>query len=450
MSRGTERARSARAAGRGPRVAYVLKMFPRLSETFVLNEILELERQGATVSVHSLKKPDEGRFHPAVSRLRAPVRYAAEFKLASIWAGLKGSPLLAGRTRERLGSAIAFLLALDVSEPWQRLAEAIDLAERALAGRVEHFHAHFATSATEVAMIASAITGIPYSFTAHAKDIYRETVSPALFSEKVRRARFAVTVTDAGATFIRRKLLRGDASLGAKVRLLYNGIDLDWFSPAPPPSASGADAAGPPLVLSTGRLVEKKGFPVLLDACGLLARRRVPFRCEIAGDGEEREALERRARRLGLDGNVAFLGALTHDAVRERLRAASVVALPCVVGADGNRDSLPTVLLEGLACGLPVVSTRVGGIGEIVDTGKNGYLVAPGDAGALARAIEKVLDDPARAKRLGAAAREKALARFDLAANVATLRAWFEGRPGADARGSSRAASPRARRERAS
>lgn len=414
--------------GRPLRVAYVLKMFPRLSETFVLNEILELERQGATVSIHSLKKSDEGRFHPALARLRATVSYAPEFKISSLWSTLRGSALVSEKSKARLGSAIAFLLSLDVAEPWLRLAEAIDLAGRALRDGADHIHAHFATSATEVAMIASAITGIPYSFTAHAKDIYRETVRPELFAEKVRRARFAVTVTEAGASFIRKKLLGGDPALARKVRLLYNGIDLDWFKPL----SADAPREGllPPLVLSTGRLVEKKGFPVLLDACAVLAKRRVPFRCEIAGDGEEKDALLRHARRLSLNGtSVKFLGALTHDAVRERLRAASLVALPCIVGNDGNRDSLPTVLLEGLACGLPVVSTRVGGIGEIVDPGKNGYLVAPGDPRALAGAIERILADPARARKLGAAARKKAVERFDLGANVATLRTWFEGRP---------------------
>lgn len=422
------------------RVAYVLKMFPRLSETFVLNEILELERQGAIVSVHSLKKPDEGRFHPALARLRARVAYAPEFKISSAWSSLRASALLAPKTRARLGAAVAALLALDVAEPWLRLAEAIDLATAAIEGGVDHFHAHFATSATEVAMIASAITGIPYSFTAHAKDIYRETVSPALFSEKVRRSSFAVTVTEAGAGYIREKLLARNGALARKVRLLYNGIDLDFFAPRPAHMAATPQPnEEPPLVLSTGRLVEKKGFPVLLEACSELARRRVPFRCEIAGDGEDRAALERMARSLSLDGNVRFLGALTHDAVRERLRAASVVALPCVVGADGNRDSLPTVLLEGLACGLPVVSTRVGGIPEIVDPGKNGYLVAPGDPKAFAGAIERVLRHPARARAMGASAREKAEERFDLAANVGTLRSWFAGKP--PARSSGRSAS---------
>ncbi len=409
---------------RGPlRAAYVLKMFPRLSETFVLNEILELERQGSLLSVFSLRKPDNGRFHPALGELRAKVEYAPEWKLSSLWSSLRGSPLLAPRRRARLGHAVARLLSLDVAEPWLRLAEGIALAERALASGTRHIHAHFATSATEVAMIASELTGIPYSFTAHAKDVYRETVSPALFSEKVRRARFVVTVTRAAADHVRTRLLSRDAGLARKVRLLHNGVDLGLFRPiAPSPSRDG----GVPLVLSIGRLVEKKGFPVLIEACAALRRKRVPFRCEIVGDGEERAALEARARALGLGGTVRFLGALTHDEVRERLGRAALVALPCVVGADGNRDSLPTVLLEAMACGLPVVSTPVGGIPEIVDPGKNGLLVPEADPKALAGAMEALARDPGRRRAFGAAAREKAEARFDLRRNVAVLKGWFE------------------------
>ncbi len=402
---------SGSAPANAHRIGYVAKVFPRLSETFVINEVRELERLGIDVHVFSLHAPPSAVPHGALRDLRAAITCIERREEPS------------KNDRE---AASARLLALFADEaslgdrlfPRHYVRLAVQLAAAAQGLGLSRFHAHFASRAAHVAMLASRLTGIPYSMTAHAKDIYHQEVDLELLRVKMRHADIVVTVSD----FNRRTLLRigsGIPHLEAKLRRLYNGVDLALFHPGP--AVNGAALR----ILAVGRFVEKKGFPVLIEACGVLRQRGVPFTCDLIGSGTQQALLEDLIARRGLGGQITVRGALALEEVAREMRAASLLVLPCITAADGNMDALPTVLLEAMASGVPVVSTALSGIPEIVVDGETGYLVEPGDAVALAGAMEKILREPESSARLGRAGRRRAEELFDLHANVALLGRWL-------------------------
>lgn len=395
-------------------VGYVLKKFPRLSETFILNEILELERQGTEVTVFSLNRPDDGVFHAALAQLRRPVIYLPSRK-PEAWLQTLRQELPALRSAAApLFREFEDLLTAGRPDLWSVLGWGIDLACLARQRGIQHFHAHFATVSAYVARTAHALTGIPFSVTCHAKDIYREGIVPAQFQSLLADSAFVVTVCEANRQWIRSRLA-GES--GLDVRVLYNGVDTKLFRPEP------ARAPAEPTLLSVGRLVEKKGFKLLIDALALLADAGLRPRCRLVGDGEDRAKLIAHAAARGVT-HLEFMGMRTHGEVRTLMTESTLMVLPCIIGEDGNRDALPTVLLEALASGLPAVSTPIGGIEEIIDHERTGLLVAPGDAMALAAAIARVLRNPDLAVSFARAGRIAAEQRFDLQTNVATLAGW--------------------------
>jgi glycosyltransferase involved in cell wall biosynthesis len=363
----------------GLRVAYLLKRYPRLSQTFVLNEMLELERQGVEVVVIARDGSGEAIAHPATKRLRARVHYLRELE-----------------PRE---------------ERWDDLAAAL------LRGlRVDHVHAHFATWAAGAAMRAARRAAIPYSFTAHATDIYRDTVDTGALVERMAGASFVVTVSDCNRRHLE-GLLAGAGRAGRVVRL-YNGLALECLRPAAGPRTPG-------LVVAVGRLIEKKGFADLVEATRLLAAGGSDLRTVIVGDGPERGRLEAQVARAGLAARVELVPALAQDEVLALIGSATAFALPCVIGADGDRDGLPTVLLETMALGTPAVSTTVAGVPEMIEDGAGGLLVGQRDPAALARALGRLLGDAALRERLAAGALDAMHERFSIRRNVATLAGEF-------------------------
>ena len=337
------------------RVGYVLKRFPRLTETFILNEMLELERQGAIVEVFSLREPRDEPRHPDLASLKARVHYltsslphdpCSDDAFEALW---RGKPLDKARKLRR---------------------QAARISDLATAAGLDHLHAHFASDAATVALMAGAFSGISVSFTAHARDIYHTYVSPeidaAVRRAKLEMAGFVVTVSDYNARYL-------DAlSAGrARIQRIYNGIDTTLFEP------DAGTLRERDLILSVGRLVEKKGLDDLVTACARLRDQAIAFRCRIVGEGPLREALQARIDELGVADQVRLLGALPQDEVRALMQRARVMVLPCVVSASGDRDGLPTVLLESLAVGLPAVSTSVSGVPEIIEDGATGLLVEP-------------------------------------------------------------------------
>lgn len=397
------------------KIAYILKMYPRFSETFIVNEILELERQGVDVRIYSLRLPDDGRFHPALARVKARVVYAPQYpQMEAERVQLAHKALQAA---EPIRYAAARQEALDRGEEYalKRFLQAGVIAEHLHRHPVDAIHAHFGSSATSAASIVSRLTGIPYSFTAHAKDIFHQEVSHTSLRRKISGARFVVTVSRYNQRFLQEMM--GD--LPGDIRCLYNGIDLNHFRP------DLAVAHQSNLILGVGRLVEKKGFDVLIDACAILARRGVNFRCEIIGKGALRAPLAAQIVALGLEDKVQLVGPRPQDQVRAAYQRAAVFALPCRIGSDGNRDGLPTVLLEAMGSGLPAVTTPVTGNPEIVDDGVNGRIVPENNPAALADALAAILANPARQQQMAAAARAKVERAFDVRQNVARLHHWL-------------------------
>lgn len=396
----------------GPRVGYVLKMYPRFSETFILTEILAHEAAGADLEIFSLRPPGDGRFHGALAEVRAPVTYLTHHgrRAADLWSLLgTGSAGLPG-----LGPHLDELLAADVDDA----AQAVELALLVMARRIDHLHAHFASVATTVARLASLLTGVPYTFTAHAKDIFHETVDDSDLWRKLEDAAGTVTVSDFNLAHLRDRF-PGAAS---SVTRVYNGLDLVRF-----PYSSPHDRR--PRVVAVGRLVEKKGFTDLVAACALLADQGATFGCELVGAGPEEARLREQIESLGLADIVCLRGPLPQHEVRAAVAGAAALVAPCVVGGDGNRDGLPTVLLEAMALGTPCVATPVTGIPEAILAEQTGLLVPEGDPEALALAIGRLLDDAALRTRLAVAARTLVEEEFEVGRQSLRLRRHFSPAP---------------------
>ena len=399
------------------RIGYVLKMFPRYSETFVQNEVLELERRGVPLVVYSLKPAAAGPRHAMLSRLRAPVVTLPE----SGWRGLPAVAAAHARLFRRAPGpwlrTAGYVLSRHSWAALKRFLQCGPLVLDAERRGLTHLHAHFASSATRVAMLAARLSGLTYSFTAHAKDIYLLDQDVDLLRDKILEARFVVTVSEHNRAHLAR--LCGDHA-GARVQRLYNGVDLAAFGDAP--------VGDPGRILCVARLVEKKGIADLIDACARLRARGIRFSCRIIGDGPLRAPMAQRIRDLDLGEQVCLVGALPHERVTEELAGSGLLALPCVVARDGNRDGLPTVILEAMASARPVISTRVTGIPEMVEDGVTGFVTEPGDPESLAGAIARLIEDPPLARRMGEAGRRRAEERFSLSTNVGLLHELFESR----------------------
>ena len=400
-------------------IGYVLKRFPRLSETFILNELLELERRGVRITIFSLLEPPSEPLHEALERLHAQVFYLSGGSMARAWRvttrelgerkkqsivdflDADASPLFAGKDAESIAAL---------------MIKATAAAAIAQAAGVEHFHAHFGSDATTVALLAARQMRCGFSYTAHARDIFHLYHTPrsdrAMRRAKLAEARFTVTVSDYNKRYLD-EIARGE---GRVVRL-YNGIDLDRFRPCEISRCSQR-------FIAIGRLVTKKGTDTTLRA---LARPELTAaHLDIFGDGPELDKLRTLADELGIAGRVRFHGACTQGEVIEAMRSASGLVLPCRIDPSGDRDALPTVLLEALASGLPVVASDIVGIGEIVIDESTGLLVPPDDHAALATAMLRLTSEPLLAMRLAREGRRHAERLFDVRRNVEQLARLFD------------------------
>jgi glycosyltransferase involved in cell wall biosynthesis len=319
---------------------------------------------------------------------------------------------LAGRPRAWLAAAqpLAASPSRVVAASWLR---GVALAPAARDLGVTHFHAHFATGANVAAMVLGRLTGMPFSFTTHAVDLYAR---PVLLCETLAAARFGVTSTAYNQGFLRERC----GAAGAKVALVRACVDPGEFARVV------SEPHAPPVVLAVGRYIEKKGLADLVAASATLAGQGIDCRTVIVGDGPERPALAAAIATAGLGTRVELHPPVTQDTLRGLYARADIVALPCVVAADGDRDGIPVSLIEALAVGLPVVSTTVSGIPELV-TPDVGLLVPPHDPPALAEALAALLTDPARRARLGAAGPARVRQHFDVSTSAASMAALFAG-----------------------
>lgn len=398
-----------------PRIVSLPLWFPKASETFVFREVKVLAGLGLPVTVISLygdlSQPlsPEMRAFPAPERLgtRAAPRILAAFFREFL---RRPAPTLA-LARRCLGAGFGSLERFG-ENLWAFFAGFL-VARRCLELGVEHIHSPWAGGSATAARVASRLTGIPFSFAARAGDIHPPE---AALAGKVADAAF-VRVNNA-ANLPHLRAFAGDAP--DKVRLVYNSLSL-----SPRGERPAAREPGPLRILAAGRFVATKGFSYLLDACALLRDRGVDFRLTLAGDGGLGPALRRQARRLGLGERVEFPGFLSHDALSAAMLRADVLAAPCVVDSDGDRDGIPNVIMEALVHGLPVAATDVAGIAEVVRPGETGLLVPERDAEALAGALAGIASDPAEAARLALAGRRLVLELFDPEANARRLAELF-------------------------
>jgi glycosyltransferase involved in cell wall biosynthesis len=398
-------------------VAYVLKGWPRISELFIASEIYRLEQAGLNLRLYVIKPPDESETHPVVEQIAARPEYlppTTSLTSTPFARWLRENlpqflPALARTVRHHpagLARAAGLAFAQSVRARkgfWPRklyakeLLQAVALADRlADAPDVRHLHAHFAHGTTTVTWFASAITGLPFSFTGHAKDIYAPSLNPAgLLRRKLRAAEFAVTCTEANVRHL--EAIAPEAT----VHRVYHGLNADFSrlmgeeaTPVPGPN-------GTLRLLGVGRLVAKKGFDTVVDACGLLDRRGVPFEAVIVGpDDDAGPALRARISELGLGDRIRLEGQMSQAELLEEYRRASAFCLPCRVLDNGDRDGIPNVLAEAMACGAPVVTTPISGIPEIVRDGVNGLFVQPDDPESLAASVMRLREDRALASRI--------------------------------------------------
>ncbi|PYL04823.1 MAG: hypothetical protein DME31_02395 [Verrucomicrobia bacterium] len=384
--------------------AYLFERFPSFGQTFCYREVVELARQGITPPIFSIRNPSDEPPQDWDARIVNRVHYLPEEKelLDDVRRASK---------KQNLDSEI-----IDALDEWGRRTDFLRLYQAVYVGLrlremgIGHVHAHFMGMAARTAFWIHKFFPITFSFTAHANDIFAPRNFEIGLVKLVDAARVIVTVSDYAKKFLQERF----PERAARIRHIYNGLNLAEFGRADFSSA-------PPLILGVGRLIAKKGFADLVRACGLIAERGKSFRCEIIGEGPLEDELRGQIERLNLQDRVALSGARPMGEVRRRLIAANVFVLPSIIDPDGGMDNLPTVIMEAMATGLPIVSTTIGGIPEMVVENETGFLVQPGDAAALADAIEQVIDDRLLAQRLGQGGYERAQQLFSIDKNVREL-----------------------------
>lgn len=394
-----------------PRVAYVVRSWPRLSQTFIANEVLGVEALDVDLVVFAMVEADEPMAAAQVAGVRAPVRYfdAAHRRPLAARMGehLRAVAAAPGRylaTFAHVGRDAHLAAGYSTASRWQCFAHAVHLAAALRSARAEgrpidRVHAHFAHDPALVALLTHRLTGVPFSLTAHARDLYG--IPTRTLAARTDAATDVVTCCRANVDYLER-------TVGASAHLVHHGVDLDRYRPGP----SGPRAETPTIV-SVGRLVEKKGFADLIAACAVLRDEGRAFGCTIYGDGPLRDELVAQRDRLGLEGVVTLAGACPPAELVPAFQGADVFVLAPVVGEDGDRDGVPNVLVEAMACGVPVVTTAVGGIPELVVDGENGLLAPAHDPAAVALRLGTLLGDPGLRERLGTRGRSTVEARFD-------------------------------------
>lgn len=413
----TEAGRSER---RTDRVAYVMSRFPKLTETFVLYELLSVERLGYAVDLYPLLRQQEAVVQPEALALVARARYAPFLSLAILRSQLHW---LRRRPRAYLGAVWALIrgnmgsrnLLLGGLAIFPKVTHA---ARQMARDNVTHVHCHFATHPALAGFLIHRLTGIPYTFTAHGSDLH---VDRHMLCAKVSEAHHVVTISNYNRQII---LEECGEDWQTKVSVIHCGVDTDHFVP-------NSQRTGIFRIVCVGTLHEVKGQTYLIEACRLLARIGVEFTCHIVGDGPDRSMLSEQIASARISGQVILEGAMTRTQVADLLSRAHVLVAPSVPTRSGQREGIPVVLMEAMSSEIPVVASRLSGIPELVDDGRSGLLVAPRDAPSLAEAIQRLANDPHLRAQLGRAGRVRVLQNFDVAVNAAKLAEHFD-RPARD------------------
>ncbi len=407
----------------GP-VIYLVRSWPRLSQTFIVNEVLALERRGVDLVLFSLVRSGELVVQPQVSQVRTAVRYLEDRLPLRQRAGehlavLRAGPmrylraaLFAWRRRD-LASGYATATSIECFRYAVRVTAAV-VRLRDEGRAPTHLHAHFAHDPALVALLVRRLTGLPYSFTAHARDLVQ--IPRSSLAARAAEATALITCCEANSDYI---AVTVPESMPV-VKVIHHGVELDLFKPRP-----RATPVAEPRLVTVGRLVEKKGFPDLLQALGRLKASGRRISCQVYGDGPLLESLTALRDSLGLAEDVHFAGEHSRESIIQALHDSEIFVLTPTVTEDGDRDGIPNVLVEAMACGLPVVSTKAGGIPELVSHGVNGFLTEPGDVAGIETQIATLLDSPELRQQMGAAARRTVESDYDVNAAAERLEGIF-------------------------
>lgn len=395
------------------RVAYIMSRFPKLTETFILYEILALESAGVDVHVFPLLREHERVLHAEATRLVEQAHYQPFMSRAILGSQLR---MLWHRPGAYLGTLLSLLWANRGSR--NHAVGALGIFPKTVHNArlmqqigIEHVHCHFATHPAAAGFVIQRLTGIPYSFTAHGSDIH---VDRSGLCQKVESAAFVIAISE----FNRRVIVDecGTAS-ERRVEVLHTGVDTDHFRPGERPPPSDAPFA----LICIGTMHEVKGQAYLLEACARLARDGIQLVCRLVGDGPDEPMLRQLVDRLQISPMVVFEGRRTRDEIAELLARSDVLVAPSVAASDGKREGIPVVLMEAMSSGVPVVASDLSGIPELVRDGQTGLLTPPRDAAALAAALRRLHDDTALRARLATAGRAVVQREFDIRRNAAVL-----------------------------
>lgn len=385
-----------------PSFAYLFERFPAFTQTFCYREVTEVVRKGVDVAIYSIR--------PAEGEVPIPPTVSERIQYLPDPAFLKDhvqKQLDAGSLPKLARQALTAKVRRDTA----RLREALWLGPQLQKEGISHLHAHFAGIASRTAYWIKQLYGISYSFTGHANDIFEESDFPITTTDLIRQAAFVVTETN----YSRDWLKEHSPEHAEKIYRVYNGIDIDMESPSPKAEAPAREDARKAQILSVGRLIEKKGHRYLIEACALLRDRGVDFAGTIIGDGPLRESLQAQIESLALGDRIRLTGALPFEEVRALFRCADVFALSCSPEADGGMDNFPTVIIEAMLHGVPVISTRLAGVPEMVEEKVTGVLLEESDSSALAEALETLINDRERSRAMGAAGYQRVSERFSVA-----------------------------------
>lgn len=402
------------------KVAYIMSRFPKLTETFILFEMMMMQKQGIQVEVYPLLRERTEVMHPEAMQFVQAAHYQPFLSPSILRANLHflwKKPGVYLKTlwellRANWGSFGFFTGALGI------FPKVVRFAYEMQAAGINHVHAHFASHPAAAGFIIQRLVGIPYSFTAHGSDLHRDR---HMLCEKVAEAAFVVAISDYNKELI---VSECEGKYRDKVTVIHCGVDTEVFRSRSnkTPHEKGEN---PFLVLCIGTLHEVKGQAYLIEACRKLQESHIDFVCHFVGDGPDRNSLTTLADRAGLLERIHFHGRLTRDDIARLLQDADVLAAPSVPTRDGRREGIPVVLMEAMGSGVPVVASNISGIPELVKDGYTGLLVPPRDVTSLAKALERYYREPGLRSRLGQAGREKVVREFDLNKNAAKLAQHF-------------------------
>lgn len=404
------------------RIVYITATLPALTVTFIYNEIFRLRSQGAIVDTVSMNTPSEDLISADARELKDTTLYLDAIgllpKLAAFTLCLLRHPIRVAGGLRQIVTAKPVKGVRDYARLIYHLIEAAYLARRMRHERPDHLHSHFINGPTSIAMFLGRLLDVPYSFTMHASMIW---LDPIAFSNKLETADFCVSISEYNRQYVLETYGSGYAD---KIHVVHCGIEPDKLARDVPCKVPGDTLH----LLGVGQLNRRKGFHILIPALAALRDRNVDFDCTIVGDGAERNALQAQIATHDLGDRVRLAGALLHEDVKHELARADAFVLPCVISEDGWRDGIPVALMEAMAYGIPVVSTDILGLPELIDHGTGGLLVPSGDVEALADALQMLAHDSDLRESLGRNGRAKVLSDFNNARSAERLQDLIEGR----------------------